>query len=94
MNIVNDSSCNWINDLEKKLGIKSLTEDKTCDWLIVGVSTLFDEQISMRASNHSTKEIKVIENINKPTWLPPEPFLNIGGEEKLTFEKFRLLSKI
>jgi len=48
----------------------------------------------MRASNHSTKEIKVIENINKPTWLPPEPFLNIGGEEKLTFEKFRLLSKI
>ena len=36
MNIVNDNSCGWINDLNKRNNIKNLTEDKSCDWLIVG----------------------------------------------------------
>ena len=36
MNIVNDNSCGWINDLNKRTNIKTLNEDKSCDWLIVG----------------------------------------------------------
>ena len=36
MNIVNDNSCSWLNDLNKRIGIKTLDKDKSCDWLIVG----------------------------------------------------------
>ena len=36
MNVVNDSSCSWINDLDKRHNIKTLDKDKSCDWLIVG----------------------------------------------------------
>ena len=36
MNIVNDNSCSWINDLAQRTNIKTLKEDKSCDWLIVG----------------------------------------------------------
>ena len=36
MNIVNDNTCSWINDLDKRSNIKTLDRDKSCDWLIVG----------------------------------------------------------
>ena len=36
MNIVNDNTCSWINDLDKRSNIKTLDRDKYCDWLIVG----------------------------------------------------------
>ena len=36
MNVVNDTSCSWINDLDKRPNIKTLDRDKSCDWLIVG----------------------------------------------------------
>ena len=36
MNVVNDTGCSWINDLDKRLNIKTLDKDKSCDWLIVG----------------------------------------------------------
>ena len=34
--MVNDNSCGWINDLNKRSDIKILNKDKSCDWLIVG----------------------------------------------------------
>jgi glycine/D-amino acid oxidase-like deaminating enzyme len=36
MNVVNDISCSWINELDKRPNIKTLDKDKSCDWLIVG----------------------------------------------------------
>ena len=36
MNVVNDTSCSWINDLDRRSNIKTLDKDKSCDWLIVG----------------------------------------------------------
>ena len=36
MNIQNDKSCVWINDLNKRSNVKILDKDTTCDWLIVG----------------------------------------------------------
>jgi glycine/D-amino acid oxidase-like deaminating enzyme len=36
MSVVNDKSCSWINDLDQRSNIKVLTEDKYCDWLIIG----------------------------------------------------------
>ena len=60
----------------------------------IGVGTLFGEQIAIKASNENSKEIKIIEERNKPTWLPPQPFLNIGVKTRLIYERFRARSEI
>ena len=55
----------------------------------IGAGTLFGEQIAVKASNKHSFEIEIIESQNKPTWLPPQPFLNIGIQARLLFERFR-----
>ena len=60
----------------------------------IGVGTLFGEQIAIKANNEITEEIKIIEARNKPTWLPPQPFLNLGVKARLIYEKFRAKSEI
>ena len=55
----------------------------------IGVGTLFGEQIAIKASNTTTNEINIIENRNKPTLLPPQPFLNLGIRSRLIYERFR-----
>ena len=55
----------------------------------IGVGTLFGEQFAIKASNKSSKEINVIESRSKPTWLPPQPFLNLGVRTRLIYERFR-----
>ena len=60
----------------------------------IGVGTLFGEQIAIKASNENTKEIETIEARNKPTWLPPQPFLNLGVKTRLFYERIRAKSDI
>ena len=36
MQVQNDSSCSWINDLNPRTNIKSLLSNEECDWLIIG----------------------------------------------------------
>ena len=60
----------------------------------IGVGTLFGEQIAIKASNEHSKEIETIEARNKPTWLPPQPFLNLGVKARLIYERFRARSEI
>ena len=60
----------------------------------IGVGTLFGEQIALKASNLNTKEIETIEERNKPTWLPPQPFLNFGIKSRLIYERIRAKSEI
>ena len=60
----------------------------------IGVGTLFGEQIAIKASNKTSKEIEIIEARNKPTWLPPQPFLNIGVKTRLMYERFKARSEI
>ena len=55
----------------------------------IGVGTLFGEQIAIKASGEHTKEIEIIESRNKPTWLPPQPFLNLGVKARLMYERLR-----
>jgi|TARA_B110000483_G_scaffold100146_1_gene122874 glycine/D-amino acid oxidase-like deaminating enzyme len=55
----------------------------------IGVGTLFGEQIAIKASNENSNEIHIIERRSKPTWLPPQPFLNIGIQSRLLYERFR-----
>jgi glycine/D-amino acid oxidase-like deaminating enzyme len=60
----------------------------------IGVGTLFGEQIAIKASQRNSSEIKIIENRNKPTWLPPQPFLNLGIKSRLIYERFKAASEI
>ena len=60
----------------------------------IGVGTLFGEQIAIKASNENSSEIKIIEARNKPTWLPPQPFLDLGVKARLIYERFRAKSEI
>ncbi len=60
----------------------------------IGVGTLFGEQIAIKASNEHTDEIEIIESIKKPTWLPPNPFLNIGVKARLFYERMRAKSEV
>ena len=60
----------------------------------IGVGTLFGEQIAIKASNGHSNEIERIESISKPTWLPPQPFLNIGIHTRLFYERIRAASEI
>ena len=60
----------------------------------IGVGTLFGEQIAIKASNENTKEIEIIESRNKPTWLPPQPFLNIGIKARLFYERLKARSEL
>jgi glycine/D-amino acid oxidase-like deaminating enzyme len=60
----------------------------------IGVGTLFGEQIAIKASNEQTNEINVIEGKNKPTLLPPQPFLDLGVKTRLIYERFRAFSDI
>ena len=60
----------------------------------IGVGTLFGEQIAIKASNENTNEIQTIEARNKPTWLPPQPFLNLGIKTRLFYERIRARSEI
>ena len=60
----------------------------------IGVGTLFGEQIAIKASGKNTNEIEIIESQNKPTFLPPNPFLNIGVKARLIFERLRASSEL
>ena len=60
----------------------------------IGVGTLFGEQIAIKASNERTKEIETIEARSKPTWLPPQPFLDIGVKARLMYERLRARSEV
>ncbi len=60
----------------------------------IGVGTLFGEQIALKAIGENSKEIQTIEYRNKPTWLPPEPFLSFGVNTRLFYERIRARSEI
>ena len=60
----------------------------------IGVGTLFGEQIAIKASNEYSREIDIIEMREKPTRLPPQPFLNLGIKIRLLFESIRARDEI
>ena len=60
----------------------------------IGNGVLFGEQIALKASGENTKEIGIIENRVKPTWLPPQPFLDLGIRARLFYERFKANSEL
>ena len=60
----------------------------------IGVGTLFGEQIAIMSSNQQSNEIEKINQRIKPNLLPPKPFLNLGIQARLFFERLRARSEI
>tara|TARA_Y100000590_G_scaffold464134_1_gene632845 strand:+ start:1461 stop:2810 length:1350 start_codon:yes stop_codon:yes gene_type:complete len=60
----------------------------------IGVGTLFGEQIALKAINQDSEEISSIEDMKKPNWLFPQPFLNIGIHSRLFYERIKASSEI
>ena len=36
MEVVNDNSCSWINDLNPRINIQTINSDLSCEWLVIG----------------------------------------------------------
>ena len=36
MEVTNDNSCSWVNDLILRTNIKTIQSDEDCEWLIIG----------------------------------------------------------
>ena len=36
MEVVNDNSCSWVNDLNPRTNIHTLSSNLSCEWLVVG----------------------------------------------------------
>lgn len=53
----------------------------------IGLALLFGEQIALKASGADTAEIQQIEARPKASWLPPQPFLNLGVTLKLARDR-------
>ena len=60
----------------------------------IGVGTLLGEQIAIKTCGENTNEIDIIEARNKPTWLPPQPFLNLGIKTRLIYERIKAVSEV
>jgi glycine/D-amino acid oxidase-like deaminating enzyme len=60
----------------------------------IGVGTLFGEQIAYKASNITTKEIKIIEQKPDLKILPNQPLFHFGLLGRLAYERFKAKSEI
>ena len=63
MNVVNDISCSWINDLDKRYNIKNLDKDKSCDWLIVGAGYTGLSAARKLSELHPNQKIFIMERL-------------------------------
>jgi len=61
MNLINDNNCGWINDLNKRLNIKTLNKDKSCDWLIVGAGYTGLSAARKLSELHPNQKIIIVE---------------------------------
>ena len=39
MEVVNDNSCSWVNDLISRTNIKTLQSNEDCEWLVIGAGS-------------------------------------------------------
>jgi len=63
MNVVNDTSCGWINDLDTRANIKTLDKNKSFDWLIVGAGYTGLSAARKLSELHSNQKIFMMERL-------------------------------
>ena len=59
--IVNDESCAWINDLNKRSNYQTLSKDEECDWLIVGAGYTGLSAARKLSELHPKKKIIIVD---------------------------------
>ena len=57
MKIINDKTCSWINDLDKRTNMKVLHSYLYCDWVILGAGFRGLSAARKLAELHPEKEI-------------------------------------
>ena len=60
----------------------------------IGVGTFFGEQIALMAEQQQSDKISIIESRVKPNWLPPKPFLSLGVQSRLFYERFKAKTEL
>ena len=61
MQIINDNNCSWINNLNKRENIKTLSKDLECEWLIVGAGYTGLSAARKLAEIYTNKTITLID---------------------------------
>src|SRR5210317_1429913 len=61
MEVSNDKFCSWINDLDPRTNIKSLTNDINCDWLIIGAGFTGLSAARKLGAIHPNKSITLVD---------------------------------
>ena len=61
MNLVNDTTCGWINDLSKRTNIKTLNKNISCDWLIIGAGYTGLSAARKLAELHKNQKIVIVD---------------------------------
>ena len=61
MEVVNDNSCGWINDLNPRTDIKSLQSDENCDWIIIGAGYTGLSAARKLAQLHPNQKIIIVD---------------------------------
>ena len=64
MKIINDNSCAWINDLNKRSNIKTLDKDHSCDWLIIGAGYTGLSAARKLSELHPNQKIIIVDEQN------------------------------
>ena len=63
MNVVNDTGCSWINDLDRRSNIKFLDKEKSCDWLIIGAGYTGLSATRKLSELHPNQKIFIMERL-------------------------------
>ncbi len=60
----------------------------------IGLGVLFGQEIAYTALNKTTENIRLISARPKPSWLPPQPFLNWGVRLKLANDRRKAKNEV
>lgn len=60
----------------------------------IGLASLFGQEIALQALNKSSTTKTLITERPKPSWLPPQPFLNWGVRLKLAKDEFNATEEV
>ena len=62
MEVINDDSCGWIKDLNKRANIQSLRGNEDCDWLVVGAGYTGLSAAKKLSELNPTKKIIIVDS--------------------------------
>ena len=62
MNLINDNGCGWLNQLSKRINIKTLNKDLTSDYLIIGAGYTGLSTARKLSEIDSSKKIIIIDD--------------------------------